>query len=136
MKTINNIVDKNPQYEILSKFYQRAKEYSAKMSKSALYTGIAAAVALPVLYNSNEAEAQMVCSERDKFLKHLGGDQYKEAPVAMGLASNGSVLEVLASKEGDTWTIILTMPNGTSCVVASGEAWEDLKDKIPLGPKT
>ena len=44
----------------------------------------------------------------------------------MGLAANGSVLEVLASKDG-TWTILITSPNGTSCVVAVGDSWEALK---------
>ena len=83
---------------------------------------------------TSSAMAQMVCSERAKFLKHLG-EGYSEAPVSMGLASNGSILEVLASQKG-TWTIILTMPNGKSCVVASGEAWEDVDQKLALGPKT
>ena len=83
---------------------------------------------------ASPATAQMVCSERDKFLKHLG-EGYSEAPVAMGLASNGTVLEVLASTKG-TWTIILTKPNGLSCVVASGEAWEKIEQHLALGPAT
>ena len=83
---------------------------------------------------ASSAAAQMVCSERDKFLKHLG-DGYAEAPIAMGLASNGTVLEVLASTKG-TWTIILTKPNGLSCVVASGEAWEAIERQLALGPAT
>ena len=77
------------------------------------------------------AQAQTVCGERTKFLEHLG-KSYAESPVAMGLASNGSILEVLASEKG-TWTIIITMPNGVSCVVASGEAWEEVS-KVALGP--
>ncbi|MCG8692806.1 MAG: hypothetical protein MI806_16515 [Minwuiales bacterium] len=103
------------------------------LRKLVMGTVLATLMALPATLTASPAMAQMVCSERDKFLKHLG-DGYKEAPVAMGLASNGSVLEVLASGKG-TWTIILTMPNGTSCVVASGEAWEQVKEKIALGPK-
>ena len=83
---------------------------------------------------ASPAAAQMVCSDRDKFLKHLG-DGYSESPVAMGLASNGTVLEVLASTNG-TWTISLTKPNGLSCVVASGEAWEQIEQHLALGPAT
>ena len=37
------------------------------------------------------AMAQAVCSERGKFLERLATG-YEESPVAMGLASNGSVL--------------------------------------------
>ena len=70
------------------------------------------------------AMAQVVCSERGKFLERLATG-YEESPVAMGLASNGSVLEVLAS-DGGSWTIIVTTPTGKSCVVASGEAWEEV----------
>ena len=70
------------------------------------------------------ASAQVICSERGKFIERLA-TRYHEAPVAMGLAANGSVVEVLASDSG-TWTIIVTTPAGRSCVVASGEAWGDV----------
>jgi len=32
---------------------------------------------------------------------------------------------VLVSEAG-TWTILVTAPSGTSCAVASGEAWQSL----------
>ncbi len=76
--------------------------------------------------------AQVVCSERGKFLERLSKG-YEEGPVAMGLAANGSVLEVLASNKG-LWTIIVTDPVGKSCVVASGEAWESLPILATGGP--
>ena len=75
--------------------------------------------------------AETVCGEREKFIDHLS-TSYNEAPRAIGLASNGNVLEVLVSA-GGTWTIIVTRPNGMSCVVASGEAWEDLP-LLAFGP--
>ena len=65
---------------------------------------------------------QQPCADRAEFLKHLSAN-YKEAPVAMGLTANGGLLEVVASKNG-SWTIIMTMPNGMSCGVASGMSWE------------
>ncbi len=85
---------------------------------------------LAVLMMASTATAQTMCSKRSKFIDSLA-EGYAESPVAMGLVSNGSVLEVLASENG-TWTIIVTMPNGLSCVVASGEAWEDV-ERIALG---
>ena len=57
--------------------------------------------------------------------RHLA-NKYSEAPVAVGMAENGGVIEVLTSTEGGTWTIIITMPDGTSCMVAAGEDWEQL----------
>ncbi len=78
------------------------------------------------------ATAQTVCGERNDFLSHLKR-QYHEAPAAMGLASNGAVLEVLTSKRG-SWTVIVTRPDGTSCVVAAGESWEELPE-LAAGPQ-
>jgi hypothetical protein len=94
------------------------------MLKTLTATAVVTALSLP-------ATAQTVCGERTKFLKHLSSG-YSEAPVAMGLVSNGSILEVLASKDG-SWTIIVTQPDGTSCVVAAGEAWEDMP-QLAMGP--
>ncbi len=54
---------------------------------------------------------------------------YSEIPVAMGLASNGGVIEVLASENG-SWTLLVTMPDGTSCVLAAGESWEALPSAL------
>jgi hypothetical protein len=90
--------------------------------KTATTAALAAVLGITI---STSATAQTMCNKRDTFLDSLK-EGYSEAPVAMGLVSNGSVLEVLASKKG-SWTIIVTMPNGTSCVVASGDAWEDIE---------
>ena len=68
------------------------------------------------------AQAQSVCSERQTFLSKLG-EQFSESPRALGLASNGNVLEVLSSQKG-SWSIIVTAPNGTTCLLASGKYWE------------
>ncbi len=76
------------------------------------------------------AAAQSVCTDRNDVLRHLG-KKFAEGPVAIGLASNGAVLEVLASKSG-TWTIILTLQSGTSCIVASGEAWSTSTPRVGI----
>lgn len=76
------------------------------------------------------AFAQSACFERSALMKHLDG-KFSEAPVAAGLAANGSVIEVFSSADGNTWTIILTQPNGASCVMASGEAWMGIESLIP-----
>ena len=89
-------------------------------------------IALAVTLLSFPAAAQTVCSERSSFLDQLS-ERYSETPVALGLVSDGNVLEILASKVG-TWTIIVTRPTGTSCVVATGQAWQDLPI-VTAGPK-
>ena len=64
------------------------------------------------------------CIPRANALSQLDA-QYKERPVSIGLAATGAVVEVLASETG-TWTILLTTPQGVSCVIAVGNFWEDL----------
>ena len=68
------------------------------------------------------AAAQPVCRERGEVVEHLAR-KYQEAPVAMGVTSGGKLVEVLTDHKGDTWTIIVTTPQGMSCLVATGEGW-------------
>ncbi len=53
----------------------------------------------------------------------LLGERYAEVPVSMGLAQNGGIVEIFTTADGATWTIVLTMPNGKSRVIGSGESW-------------
>jgi hypothetical protein len=68
--------------------------------------------------------AEAVCGQRGQIVAGLD-KKYAEKPTAMGLSSNGTVLEVLASDSG-SWTLIITHPNGISCLLAAGEDWENL----------
>ena len=52
----------------------------------------------------------------------------------MGLASNGSMIEIFASPNG-SWTIVMTQPDGVTCLMAAGESWEDLPQKKNVGTK-
>ena len=52
-----------------------------------------------------------------------------EEPVAIGLASNGDVLEVIAAPDGATWSIILTSPGGLTCMLAVGDNWTPINRK-------
>lgn len=88
------------------------------------------AVAVLNLFLSNpvHSQQQAACGDRTKVLKHLSG-KYKEAPRSLGLANNGGVMELLVSPKGNSWTIIITMPNGPTCMVAAGENWENIPVK-------
>lgn len=75
----------------------------------------------------SQIPAQSVCAERHVLLSSLERE-YSENPTAIGLASNGSIIELLTTPDGQTWTILMTRPDGTSCVIAAGEAWESLPE--------
>jgi len=46
----------------------------------------------------------------------------------VGLAANNGVVETYASTESGTWTIVITMPNGMTCLVAAGEAFQPVDE--------
>lgn len=74
------------------------------------------------------------CNARESVLSTLAS-KYKEAPVQMGLTNAGAIIEVTASEEGDSWSIILTTPAGITCMVAAGEHWEQVQsNKVVFTP--
>lgn len=75
----------------------------------------------------------LLCGERDDVLTKLASN-YHEEPVSVALTSDGQLLEVLKS-EKMTWSILITNPNGVTCLVAAGESWQD-KINAALQPET
>ena len=68
------------------------------------------------------AQTPVLGMDREAVTKELS-EKHREKTVGMGLADNGGVLELFTSEGGETWTVLLTMPNGTSFVVGTGKAW-------------
>lgn len=68
---------------------------------------------------------RMPCHSAAEIAKQLSS-KYDEAPVAFGLQSNGNLLQVYASEDKGTWTVVSTTPAGMSCIVAAGKGWETL----------
>lgn len=90
-------------------------------------------VALIFIESAQWAAAEtMKCTERNAAIRHLRG-KFSEAPVAMGLTNTGTVLEVLTSDAGKSWTILVTMPDGTACLIAAGEAWRTIPPIAVVG---
>ncbi len=83
-----------------------------------------------ILFGAN-ASAQVPCNQRAEIVTELAG-KYKEVPVAIGVNSKGHLVEVLSSEHGRTWTIIVTSPDGMSCVVSVGEDWSARPQKEQL----
>ena len=79
------------------------------------------------------ASAQHQCNTRESVMALLA-NRYRESPVAVGVTNTGGLVEVLASKDGSTWTIIVTTPQGMSCLVAAGEGWRSIAPG-PADPK-
>lgn len=84
---------------------------------------IAAACLLAAVLAQPAVAEHPSCAERAVVIRHLAHN-YSEQPVAIGLASNGGVVELLRSSSGGTWTIIITKTDGTACMIAAVEHWE------------
>ena len=70
------------------------------------------------------------CAPRPDVLQRLA-ETYGETRRGIGMARQGAVMEVFTSDETGTWTITVTLPNGLTCLVAAGEAYETLADALP-----
>ena len=79
------------------------------------------------------AQAAPNCGKRDDVLAQLA-KSYKEAPVGIGLANNGGLIELLTADTGTTWTLIITMPNGPTCLVVAGQEWQQQQLTVLNGP--
>ncbi len=80
---------------------------------------------------SSVAVAQVPCDQRDKIIEWLAV-KYKEAPIATGVSGTGSLVEVLSTYDGDTWTVIVTSPDGNSCLIASGQGWRAKPHEVDI----
>ena len=89
--------------------------------------------ALFVVTASMPAAAQQGCTKRTEIVTHLA-EKFSEEPIAIGLSVNGGVVEILKSEDGRSWTIIITMPDGSTCLVAAGKHWENVETVAKLGP--
>jgi hypothetical protein len=73
-----------------------------------------------------------VCHSHADLTKMLS-QKFAEQPSALGVQANGHVVEVFVSNQGTSWTIVVTRPDGWSCIVAVGEHWEALPHPV-TGP--
>lgn len=95
---------------------------------------LALSLAAGALLAAGQAVAQpRNCAERQTVVDRLA-EGYGETRQSIGLGANNSVVEVFASEETGTWTITVTMPDGMTCLVASGQAFERLDEELtPAG---
>jgi len=80
------------------------------------------------------AQSNPNCAPRAMVVDRLAG-QYGETRQSMGLGGNNQVVEVFASPETGTWTIVVSTAAGLSCVVAAGQGFENLAEPLPAKGK-
>lgn len=68
------------------------------------------------------AAAQMVCGERDNIVKALR-TIHKERNTAIGITESGALVELFTAKSR-SWTLLVTVPGGPTCLLNSGQYWD------------
>ena len=90
-----------------------------------------------MIFSAIGATAGM-CGTRDAFVKALA-NKYHEAPIGAGMVmqieGKTTVVELFKSKNGETWSLLVTSPDGKTCIIAVGQNWADVKPE-PAGMKS
>jgi len=64
-----------------------------------------------------------------KQIVELLSKRFSEVPTAVGLVGEKRIMEVFTSEKG-SWTILVTNSDGTTCILAAGDDWEEVPDKF------
>lgn len=89
---------------------------------------IGAAVILP-----GASMAQTNCAPRATIVERLAS-KYQETMIGGGLQNATTLLEIWTSETTGSFTVLMTRPDGTSCVVSSGQNWNSIIEaKADLG---
>ncbi len=97
------------------------------IATAALVFGLGLAAVNPALSH------QLQCGKTTEVRSKLSM-KYGETSTSVGVTADGGLAEVLISKDGGTWTILVSYPNGNSCMIANGEGWRRLND-LNFDPK-
>lgn len=101
------------------------------LSRAVTLAGLAAGLLMAA---TAAASAQSACLPHGKLVDLLDG-RYSEQRVAVGLETNGRLFEIFATDDGATWTMVVTTPDGASCVVAAGLEWQE-PEREEFDPET
>lgn len=72
-----------------------------------------------------QALPDVPCADRAQVVNALR-QQFREQLTGYGLSEAGVLFEIYAATDGG-WSLIITSPDGKSCLVASGNHWEAAK---------
>lgn len=95
----------------------------ASIVRRMVIAGIAAGTAMSI--GAGSALAEMLCGEREDIVQALQLN-WQEDRTAIGLSNTGAVLEVFSSAQG-SWTLLMTTPDGPTCLISAGEHWETMQ---------
>lgn len=91
------------------------------------------AATVAVIPNTAASTPLVTCGDPDALAAKLA-EKYDERAVAFGIGLDGSLLQIFAAPDGETYTVVVQRPDGDACAVAAGENWTDIPPAIADGP--
>ncbi|MGI9476525.1 MAG: hypothetical protein ACR2PI_07460 [Hyphomicrobiaceae bacterium] len=76
------------------------------------------------------AQTHLRCADRASIVGTLE-KKHRESAIGIGLSGPQAVFEVWRAKRSGTWTITVTRPNNTTCIVAAGSNWLEAGPEAP-----
>lgn len=67
------------------------------------------------------------CAPREGVIERLT-QTYGEKRQSIGLVGQDTMMEMFASTRTGSWTITVTLPDGMTCLVASGQGYKPIAD--------
>lgn len=97
---------------------------------------IASAAVVATILSDTAGAAPMLCGPRKDLVAGLADNRHQQ-PSSVALTNDGQLLEVLKSDSDLAWTILITSPQGLSCIIAEGDGWQTRKmDRFVQDPQT
>lgn len=97
------------------------------------FAGLAFAALAACLPIPASAQAESPCAPYEVVAASLS-ERYHEVPVARMLSDRGFVIEILASADGTTATVLGIQASGTACVLATGSAYAVVQAAVTPTP--
>ena len=87
-----------------------------------LFAAFAAAFFFVLVLPSSQAQPRP-CGDGADIVARLERD-WGEAAEIIALDASGRMVQILVNPDTGTWSMLLTAPNGLTCLVSHGSAWE------------
>ena len=105
------------------------------MKKSIAALAVLAVTAFAAYYAHAFPESGLAdCRPGFQLRDMVQGGQWKEAPIGRGTTTfDYQAIELLRSKDGGTWTILIYARSGNACILERGIDWTEIEWIDPEG---
>ncbi|GHC52838.1 hypothetical protein [Neogemmobacter tilapiae] len=81
---------------------------------------------------ASHAQSAPPCAPRATVVEALS-ERYGESRQSIGMSADNMVVEVYASRETGSWSLVITRPDGLSCLAVTGNGFEVLAEAAQKG---